>query len=286
MSFTHYVNGTFALDAKIDATDLGLMRGYGVFDYARLFRGKPFHLIDHLKRLLWSAEQVHLRPLQTLEDLYELTLSLIEKNPPIDAGIRFIITGGEAKENHLLPTTSTSLAMLFQPHVPPLKRYYEEGMRVCRADMLRILPAIKTTNYMPAIFGLKKARDSGFDDALYINDKGEILEGTTSNVFFFKNDTLITPDIDIVKGVTRAIFLELAEEEFSIEYRPIHIDEIKDCTEAFLTSSIKGGAPLVQIENQLIGDGLPGPRTSCLCKQYNNYTSSYINNNTLKLTNS
>lgn len=262
----------------VEASDLGLTRGYGVFDYVRLYQGKPFHLVDHLKRLLWSAEQIELAPTPSLEDLIELTHALIEKNPLIDAGIRFLITGGEPQANHLLADGAPKLTMLFQPHIPPPSRYYNEGMRLCTTNSLRILPSIKTTNYMPAIFGMKKAKEAGFDDALYVNDRGEILEGTTSNVFFFKNDTLITPDADIVKGVTRSVFLELAKEKFPIERRSIHIDEIDDCSEAFLTSSIKGGVPLVQIDDKQIGKGLPGPYTAHLCNKFKKYVYNHITN--------
>ncbi|MDN3506239.1 MAG: aminotransferase class IV [Simkaniaceae bacterium] len=272
--FIHYADGEFTENPKIETSDLGLTRGYGVFDYARLYQGKPFHLTDHLKRLLWSAEQIGLELTTTLEDLLELTQALIEKNPPIDAGIRFLITGGEPQENHLLAKGDPKLLMLFQPYTPPPHRYYKEGMRLCTTNNLRILPSVKTTNYMPAIFGMKKAKEMGFDDALYVNGADEILEATTSNVFFFKKETLITPDADIVKGVTRSIFLELAKEEFPIECRTIHHDEIKDCDEAFLTSSIKGGIPLVQVDDQTIGKGLPGPYTRLLCEKFEQYLTA------------
>jgi branched-chain amino acid aminotransferase len=275
---THYVNGTFVQEPTLSAFDLGLLRGYGVFDYVRVYQGHPFHLNDHLKRLLHSASALHIPLGKTVEELATLTHLLLEQNPSIEAGLRFIATGGTGAENPLIPSSQENLIILLEPYTPPPAFYYTKGMRACLSTTLRSLPSIKTTNYIPAVLGMQLAQQKGFDDALYLSPDNTLLEATTSNLFFFKGDTLITAEDNILKGITRAVFLSLAEDEFPIEYRALHLDELPECTEAFLTSSNKEGVPLVAIENHPIANGTPGPHTQHLLHKFQNYKKELVLN--------
>lgn len=278
MKIHHFINGKIVSheSASISVFDLGLLRSYGVFDYAQIYEGKPFHLLDHIIRLGKSAEKVGLEIPYSPDELLEIAFTLLEKNPSIDAGLRFIVTGGYS-ENTLLPTGKSSLIILFHPTKAYPEEVYKHGMKAITTKMLRFMPDVKSTNYMPAIFGLKEAQKKGFDDALYLDEKENILEGTTCNAFFFKNGTLITDDSNqIVKGVTRDIVLKLAKAHYPIELRPLNMNELKECDEAFLTSSIKDLVPLVQINDPSIGDGSPGKKTSHLRSLFHTYIDHYF----------
>ena len=208
MPVFHYVNGkiTSEAEALFSVLDLGLLRGYAVFDYTQLYAGRPFHLRDHIIRLQNSAERIGLDLPMSIEEIEEAAFDLIEKNEPINAGIRFVLTGGLAGKDFLLPARKSSLFILFHPFAPYKAEYYLKGMRAVTTTALRYLPDVKTTNYIPAIFAMKKALESDADDALYLNREGGIIEGTTCNVFFVKNGRIITDDSDqLVRGVTRDI---------------------------------------------------------------------------------
>ncbi|HAB99766.1 MAG TPA: amino acid aminotransferase [Parachlamydiales bacterium] len=279
MTIFHYVNGTFVpeKEAYVSALDLSVLRGYGVFDYVQIYQGKAFHLQDHLERFKWSAEQVELTFPWDLSSLSQLVDELLAKNPPIDAGVRLLLTGGPSGQDQLLPETAPQLILLFHPYTPPPERYYTKGMRALTTNLLRIIPGVKTTNYMPAIFAMNRAKKTGFDDAIYLNGQEELLEGTISNLFFFKNGKLITSDSNsIVKGVTRAILLQLAAPYFPIEFRSLPLSEVSSCQEAFLCSSRKEVAPLVQIDDKIIGSGKPGPCSAKLLSLFQNYVANYF----------
>ncbi len=159
----------------------------------------------------------------------------------------------------------------------PAESIYQEGMKAITTRQLRFLPNVKSTNYFPSVSALKNAVKSGCDDALFINDQDEILEGTTSNVFFFKNGTLFTDNSDlIINGVTRDIVLEIAKNYYPIELKPITLSDLKNCQEAFFTSSIKDLIPLVQIDQIKIGDGKPGPFTNHLRSLFRIYRQNYL----------
>ena len=274
MGGVHYVNGAFVGEgeAVVSALDLGVLRGYGVFDYAPTYAGKPFHLEKHLRRLQGSAEAMGMELPLELEEIEAVCTELLARNGEVDGGIRLIVTGGVSRED-LVPEGKPNLTILFQPRDPCPERWSVEGMRVATTRDMRIYPEIKTTSYLPAIQAMRK----GADDALYVNAQDEILEGTTSNAFFFQGDTLVTPDAGILKGVTREIFLELAKGEFDLELRPVKLNELDRCDEVFLTSSNKEGMPVVQIDGQTVGGGRPGPRTSHLVAKFRRYKVEYLN---------
>lgn len=278
MTCFHYVNGkiTTEQDTCLSAFDLGVLRGYSVFDYVQLYKGMPFHLQSHLERLKKSAAEIGLDLPMPLQQIEKAAWEVIEKNEEIDAGLRFIITGGLSSKDFLISDTSTSLVILFHPTLPYPPKIYEEGMRAITTSTLRLYPQVKSSCYLPAIMAMREAKKRGYDDALYINDRNEVLEGTTCNVFFIKNGKLITDNSSlIIKGVTRDIILTLAS-DFPLEFRSIPLKEVSSCDEAFLTSSVKDCVPLVQVNDNIIGSGRPGPITEELRKRFRCYVEETL----------
>ncbi len=279
MKLYHYSNNRFVedRDLSLNAFDLGCLRGYGVFDYVQLYQGKPFHLYDHLKRFQWSAEQMDLSLPMGLEEIEDITHQLIEKNPPIDAGIRLVLTGGMSGKDFLLAAGPSTLTLLIHPYKGHPSRYDTEGMRVITTQQQRMHPRVKTLHYTPAVLAMKEADKRGADDAIYLTPTNQLLEGTTSNLFFFKEGRWITAaDDQVVNGVTRSILLKLAEEP--IEYRAVPYEELASCEEAFLCSSVKDAVPVAQIDDIVIGGGVPGPNTLRMRSRFRNYLETYLSN--------
>jgi branched-chain amino acid aminotransferase len=278
MSVFHCINGKIVAetDAVISALDLGLLRGYGVFDYAQCYSGRPFHLRAHIERLLRSASAVELDVEMSIDEIENQALDVIKKNAPVDAGIRFVITGGLSNDL-LLPSGKATFYILFHPCQSMQASEAPLGVRAITTSVLRYLPHVKTTNYMPAIFARKKAFKLDAYDALYLNSSGGIIEGTTCNVFFVKNGKLITDDSnELIKGITRELLLNIAKDHYAVEYRALNINEISSCEEAFLTSSVKDLVSLVQIDDQMVGNGTPGAVTAHLRALYHLYIENYL----------
>jgi len=138
---------------------------------------------------------------------------------------------------------------------------FARGYKLITTSLQRIAPEAKTANYVAAVRALKEAERQGAADALFVNERGHVLEATRSNFFIFRGDTLVTPSEGILIGVMRNVVLELARGRFPIEERPILLDELMLADEAFITSSSKEITPVVQIDDLTLGDGKPGPRT-------------------------
>jgi branched-chain amino acid aminotransferase len=272
--FMYYVNGVYTReeDAKINVVDLGLLRGFGVFDYLRTYDNKPFHLWDHLERLKNSANVIGLHLPKSLEEIADIIYRLLEQNGFAESGIKVVVTGGGSSDG-LMPEQKSGLIVITTPFKPFADYYYTRGVRAITTNFLRPFPKAKTTHYISAIVALQKAKEFGAEEAIYMNGKNEILESTTSNLFVFKNGVLVTSASDqILMGITRKLVLQIAKEKFPIEERPITLQELGACEEAFLTSSNKELVPLSQIDHFSF---TIGEKTRELRALFNDYVRNY-----------
>lgn len=275
--FIYYVNGALipAAEATVAAGDLGLVRGYGVFDVLRTYARQPFALRPHLQRLQRSAQQIDLALPWSLQQLEEIVHSTLAANAAVEPGsdltIRLIVTGGPSA-GFLLPDGHPSLLVLVAPVRPQPAQHYREGARLITVDIPRFMPSVKSINYIPAILGQQRARAAGAVEALYCTTDGIISECTTSNFFVVTGGRLITPDQDVLGGITRSITLELAADSMEVILRPIRRAELSDVDEVFITSTTKEIMPIVRIDDTPIGNGRPGPLTQRLAELFHVYT--------------
>lgn len=269
-----YINGAYVKDeeAKISVLDLGLIRGYGVFDFLRTYNGKPFHLQEHLLRLKFSAKQIGLNLPYSVEKIEEIISQLLLKNAYAESNIKILITGG-ISDDQFLPQERTSLCILVYPVKPYPDEYFEKGISVVTTHLSRSLPMAKSIQYAPAIMALQEGKSFNAKEALYLNIKGEILEATTSNFFGFKGGSLYTCDSDeVLIGITREVILHLAKGLFPVVLKPIHKDEIPTLDEAFISSSGREIMPVTQINGKAVGNGQPGFNTQKLIQLFKEYT--------------
>ena len=271
---TIYLNGQFVkeAEAKISVLDLGLLRGFGVFDYLRTYHGRPFHLKEHLDRLSYSAHEIGLHLPYSLKEVESIILELLEKNGYAESSIKIILTGGVSPD-HLLPQQESTLIILVYPLKPFPESCYVEGIKATTTTLSRSIPTSKTLQYTPAIIALQQAKAENAQEALYLNGNREILEATTSNFFVFKNGALCTPcSHEVLLGITREIVLRVVRDHFPVEIGPVLYGDIGAYEEAFITSSNKEVMPLVQIDGHRIGKGVVGPKTKRVMELFAAYT--------------
>ncbi|MBV9712982.1 MAG: aminotransferase class IV [Ktedonobacteraceae bacterium] len=257
-----YVNGRWVHpnEATISINDVAVLRGYSAFESLRTYDRRPFHLDEHLERLYRSAAMIDLEIPFSREFLAGLIREAIERNPYKHASIRLLVTGGES-EDGIVPADQPGLAVLITQLGERDMERFARGIKLITSSLQRTTPEAKTSNYIEAIRALKEAKRRDASDALFVNEQGHVLEGTRSNFFIFRGDTLVTPGAGILLGVTRKTVLDLARGHFPIEERPILLTELPHVDEAFITSSSKEITPVVRIDDVVIGNGRPGPRT-------------------------
>lgn len=138
---------------------------------------------------------------------------------------------------------------------------------------MRELPEYKTSNYIRATNLQNWRKEEKAIEVLFVYD-GEILECATSNIFIIKNKTLITPNENILKGITRKVVLELADGKYKIEERPVGEDELKTSDEIFITSSFKDIVPIVKVDDFEVGNGKVGEITKDLMARFKEYIAN------------
>lgn len=257
-----YMNGHWVHpdEAMISVNDVAVLRGYSAFESLRTYDRRPFHLDEHLERLYRSAAMIDLEIPFARDFLVGIVHEAIERNAYKHASIRLLVTGGES-EDGILPSDQPGLAVLITPLAERDMERFARGVKLITTSLQRTTPEAKTTNYTAAIRALKAAQKRDASDALFVNEQGHVLEGTRSNIFVFRGDTLVTPRAGILLGVTRQAVLDLARPRFALEERPLLLKELADVAEAFITSSSKEITPVVRIDDVTIGDGRSGTRT-------------------------
>jgi branched-chain amino acid aminotransferase len=271
----HYVDGQYvdAVEATLPLTDMAILRGYAVFDFLRTYSGKPFHLEEHILRLRNSAALLHISCPWSLEYFREVVNELLCRNNFSEANIRFLVTGGDSDDS-ITPADTPRLIIMVTELKPLPSEWYSDGVKIITSNVTRHVPGSKSTNYIQAIMALKNARTHGAIESIYVNDSGHLLEGTTSNLFVVKTDGIITPERDILPGITRDIVLRLVAEKFSVEQDVVNGSELAQLTEAFITSSNKEIVPVVQIDDVIISAG-PGQVTKQIMTLFRQYTDSW-----------
>lgn len=273
----YYVDGSYLTEdrAVLSVTDLGLLRGYGVFDFLRTYNRRPFHLEDHVARLARSAGLIDLSLPCSESEIMDITMQTLERNGDLsEANIRLVVTGGES-EDAITPADRTRLlVMVTDLHTCP-DHWYRDGAAVITTRDERYLPQAKSTNYLPAIRALSRARRQGAMESIYVDRNGRLLEGTTTNYFAFIDGTLTTPGDAILPGITRQVVLQLAEKRFTVAIRDIHWEEIDRMEEVFITASNKEVVPIVRMDGRTIGNGRPGERTRRIMDAFAEYTRRY-----------
>lgn len=270
-----YLNGEIIplKDAKVGILDLGLLRGFGIYEGITSFHGEPFHFHDHWQRLERSAAALSLTIPYAESDVLEAMRRVIAHNSPGSrANIRMVLTGGEAEGGLEYVPGRETLYFTAEPAVPLPQELYEKGAKLITHEHGRFLPEIKTINYITAVQLQPERKAARAVEILYIA-RDQVLECATSNIFIVKGGILATPREGVLGGITRKVVLEIAREaECPVEERVVTSHELFAADEVFITSSFKDIVPIVLIDEKTIGSGAPGAITRDLMKRFANYT--------------
>ena len=268
-----FLNGEIlpAANATVRITDLALLRGFGIFDIMRTHQGKPFLMDRYLDRFFKSARLVDLEVPYQREFIREVIRNLLEKNQIYEAGIRMVLTGGYT-ENGYTPSTPNFFILIEKINFPPAENY-EQGIKLYLYHHQRELSQIQSINYISpiSIRGKIKAANA-YDVLYYFND--QVLEVSRSNFFIVRDGKIITPDSNILLGITRASVIEMAKKHYKVEERVITAAELWQADEAFMTGTTKKVLPVNQVGEKIIGNGSPGPITRHLMELYKDFENN------------
>jgi 4-amino-4-deoxychorismate lyase len=251
-------------------------RGHGIFDTAGLVDGKIYDLDAHLDRFVRSAERSRLRLAGSREEMRDIIVKTTAASGRRDGAIRYWLSSGPGSLE-LSPAAGADpgfFVMVFAGLSYP-QRWYTEGLRVMTTTY-PIKPALyaitKSTNYLPNVLMQMEAKEAGFDNGVFIDAAGHVGECSNMNVAFVDYDGVFKhPKFEhILAGCTALRLLELAQQLQDrgmlrgITVGDIAVDEARNAREMLLLGSSVKVAPIVQWDDQPIGDGRPGPIAKAL----------------------
>jgi branched-chain amino acid aminotransferase len=267
-----FVNDEFLpqSQAKISVLDHGLMYGDGCFDAWCGRNGFIFQLDAHLDRLYRSVHALKLDLRMAKADMRANIIETVYRNSLVDFYIKVLVTRGISPEPVIDPRRCEKASVVIfarptQYEVTPEKK--ESGIRIKVTSIRRVPhdslePKIKSLNYINIVMGKLEAWGSGYDEAVMLDHMGYVCECPGFNILAIQGNKLFTPSHGILVGITRNSVMEMArgmglevEQGFYSVYDFIEADEV------FMTNTVAGVAPVVNIDGWTIGDGKPGRYT-------------------------
>jgi branched-chain amino acid aminotransferase len=257
-------------EARISPFDHGLLTGDGVFETLRVYRGEPYCWRRHYERLSRSASGMGLA-IPPDGALRRAALDLIAANRLTDARLRITVTGGPSPLGSERGRVTPTLILAASEVPPPGPATPVAVVTVPWPRNERgALAGLKTISYGENVRALAVAKEAGAGEAIFSNTRGELCEGTGTNVFVVTGGVLRTPpeDSGCLMGVTRALILELAERlAIAAEETTLPLSAAATADEAFISSSTRE----IQAISRVDGNPLPvapGPVTTLLADAF------------------
>lgn len=280
-----YMDGNYVEKEKatIPVMTHGFLYGTSIFEGIRAYYNPEenqlyaFRVPEHFERLKLSAKVMHMKVENSVDELCEITKTLLKKNQyKEDTYIRPTMYKSAQKiGTHLLNNTDSLLIFSV-----PMGDYIDtsKGLKVCISNWRRtsdnaIPPRAKIGGaYANAALIATDSRLAGFDDAIVLSEDGTVTEGSAMNLFLVMDGKLVTTQTtdNILKGITRDTIMQLAKEVLGLEVieRVIDRTELYIADEAFYCGTGAQVSPIVNIDNRELGDGKVGPISAKLQKLY------------------
>ena len=273
-----FVRGEFVpvADAHVSVLDWGFTRSDVAYDVVHVWQGSFFRLDDHLNRFGESCRKLRLAPGYGNDEIRDILMQCVRVSGLRSAYVDFICTRGKPRPGSRDPRTCDNQFMAFAiPFVWVLSPEIQiRGGHLFISDVPRIPaasvdPTAKNFHWGDLTRALFQAFDEGADTAVLVDPDGFVSEGPGFNVFTVVDGQVRSPGSTVLEGITRTTVRELCEQMgFGFNLTRITLDELRDADEVFLSSTAGGIMPISRVENRILGNGVPGPLTTCLRDLY------------------
>ncbi len=220
--------------------DDGFQFGLGLFETICLKNQMPAFLDLHLERLQHSLHTLHIDQTISEDDVYDFLAECKQDNAiPDFHALKIMVT----EKNKLFVLRDN----------PYTKERIERGFQLSISPILRNetspLTYLKTMNYGDNILEKRRTRQLGIDEFLFLNSKGELTEGSTTNIFFVKEGSLLTPHLScgLLPGTIRRFLLD----SFHVQEVILHPEDITEMEECFVCNSLMGIMPVNRIDDHI-----------------------------------
>lgn len=233
-----FINGSFVEEAQatVSIFDRGFLYGDGLFEAIRVHNGKFFRWDEHMRRFSNGAQLLDIKPTVSDQELQGLAAELVTRNDMPDSLLRITMTRGIGIRGYSPKGANQPTLVMTLHSIPRVEYGKPKGWRLIvssfRLPTENPLARFKNCNKLLQIMARSEADSAGADDALLLNSVGSVAEGSSSNVFWIRDNKFYTPPIPtgILPGVTRSLLSELAPR------RGMKMAELETAPEELLTA--------------------------------------------------
>ena len=246
---TYYINGEWIAneDATISHEDGGFQRGYGLFETIRFEKRKIFRPEKHFERLSLGLSNIKITLNYNFSKILSLLNEIINKNDIDDGLIRLTVTMGDINNDPWNFDNKKNIYISIRTLPTQIKnpvkiKFYSEN----NFPIVRFLPQVKSLNYLGNMLAKRQAKEDGAFEPVFYNSNNYITECAVRNIFFIKNNILLTPSkkLGVLPGIMRETVLETAKDlGYKISTHNIKYNDVDQMDEAFITSTGIGVLP-------------------------------------------
>ncbi len=269
-------------DALVSVFDHGFLYGDGIYETMRVYDGVVFKVDEHLMRLSRSASLIGLTLPLDGDALKIAIYETLMANSLKEAYLRLTVSRGYGPigldPDLCKEPTLVIMARDFTPYPASL---YNKGISLIipgtrRNHRKAIDPRIKSLNFLNNILAKIEVKKAGAYEAVMLNSRGRLTEGTISNVFFFREGRLCTPSVNcgILDGITRGLVIELAKNaRIDVHEGHFTVEDIYAAEEIFITNTTLEVMPVTRLDNRTYRTGA---LTRLLRRSYKKEVQGYV----------
>ena len=268
MSRIAFVNGAYLPHASsmVHIEDRGYQFADGVYEVFAVIDNKLVDYDAHINRLMRSLSELKIKLPYSRRSIFFHISNTIKQNLISNGLIYLQITRGVASRDFKFPNSVKSSLVIIGKNIP-LNQYedlFKTGINVSTTKDLRWKRVdIKSLNLLAPVLAKQLAHDKDSEESWLIDDDNFITEGSSSNAWIYRDGTLITRPVSnsILNGITRSTLIRgLKKRKIKYKEAKFNLDDVKNSSEAFITSATQHVMPVVRVNNIKIGKGVPGPR--------------------------
>jgi len=275
MNYVLFNNDIVVRDRFVDIEDRGYQFGDGVYEVIGVYNRIPMLVDEHLQRLARSAKEIALELPYSMESLKAKLFELIEKNDLVEGILYFQVSRGSAPRWHEFPNEDTPAVTIAYTRSEERMTSLEDhgGKAITTEDNRWLRCDIKSLNLLPNVLAKQKAHEQDAVEAIFHRD-GVVTEASASNVFIVKAGELYTHPANhlILNGITRQQILKICKEiNMPVHEKPYDQKDLLFADEVFITATKLDVIPILQIDDTIIGTGLPGQVTKKLLGHFRSH---------------
>ena len=260
-------------EVRLSPGQAGLLNGWGVFSTLRIYRGRPFEFDHHFDRLARDAQRISLPLPYTRTQVHDGVVELIRANQLQDGCMRIYFVNNQAaiwSSDEKFPQTDWIMYTVDLPmRVGAVKLALQRNGR----HAAHPLAGTKVTSWLQNVWVVERAHHRGFEDAILLNELGNVTECTAANLYIVKGGQVITPPLSsgCLAGVSRLLLEQLGPAGgVPIVERDFTAEELYAADEVFISSTTRQVQAVEQVEEHRYAQ-VPGPMTTRMAKIFDDY---------------